>query len=147
MRAVRTRSFQYQTVRRRLALVVGGRGTIRARACAARRQCAQLRPVPNMKLGHVAVVTRVISAREIEVDQANWTSPGAITRAVPVLDVSPDNDWTSVRAGLPWRDHFGSVYTTNGFIYGRPVELGPQIIDVAQALRAIQNHEQGNYPS
>jgi hypothetical protein len=93
------------------------------------------RPDARMPLGHVAVVTRVISAREIEVDHANWALPGAITRKAQVLDVSTDNDWTAVRVGLRERDHFGAVYTTNGFIYGRPIELGPQIVDVAEVLR------------
>jgi hypothetical protein len=35
------------------------------------------------------------------------------------------------------RDRFGEVYATNGFIYGRPVEIGPQIINIAQALKAL----------
>lgn len=97
-------------------------------------------PDARMPLGHVAVVTRVISAREIEIDHANWSFPGAITRQTPVLDVSENNDWSAVRVGLDDRDHFGSVYLTNGFIYGRPIELGPQIIDVTAALRLLQEH-------
>jgi surface antigen len=102
-----------------------------------------------MPLGHVAVVTRVIDEREIEVDQANW-APGAIGRQVRVLDVSPGNDWTAVRVELPEPNHFGAVYGTNGFIYGWPIELGPQIIEVAQTLRAFQHdglqHASGKVP-
>lgn len=73
----------------------------------------------RMRLGHVAVVARVINRREIEVDQSNWGDGGQITRGVPVIDVSEDNDWTEVRVSLGDR-RFGSVYPTHGFIYDRP---------------------------
>ena len=96
------------------------------------------RPDARMPLGHIAVVTRVLNGREIEVDHANWAVPGAISRQVQILDVSTDNNWAAVRVGLRDRDRFGAVYATNGFIYGRPVELGPQIINVAEALRAFR---------
>lgn len=71
-----------------------------------------------MRLGHVAVVSRVVSAREVEVDQANWPH-GGIHRGVPVVDVSDKNDWTAVRVGLGQSGDFGSVYPTYGFIYPR----------------------------
>ena len=95
------------------------------------------RPSTRIPLGHLAVVTRVISSREIEVDHANWVAPGAISRGVQVLDISPDNNWTAVRVELREKDHFGEIYATNGFIYGRPIQIGPQIVDVAQALKAL----------
>ncbi len=93
------------------------------------------RPNLRMPLGHVAVVTRVVGAREIEIDHANWAFPGAISRSVQVVDVSEQNDWTAVRVELGRSNYFGQVYATNGFIYGRPIDLGPQIINVAEALR------------
>lgn len=71
----------------------------------------------RMRLGHVAVVSRVISRREIEVDQANWPH-GGISRGVPVIDVSENNNWTAVRVGIGG-DSFGSIYPTYGFIYDR----------------------------
>lgn len=74
---------------------------------------------PRMRLGHVAVVSRVINPREIEVDQANWMS-GGVSHNVPVVDVSENNDWTAVRVGLGQSGDFGSVYPTNGFIYDKP---------------------------
>jgi surface antigen len=76
----------------------------------------------RMRLGHVAVVSHVVGAREIEIDHANWWGPGSrggVTRGVPVIDVSPDNDWTEVRVSLGGGE-FGSVYRTHGFIYDRP---------------------------
>jgi surface antigen len=75
----------------------------------------------RMRLGHVAVVSRVINGREIEVDHANWGAyRGAVARGVPVVDVSENNDWTAVRVGLSSSGDFGSVYPTYGFIYDRP---------------------------
>lgn len=77
----------------------------------------------RMRLGHVAVVSRVINPREIEVDQANWWGPGmhgGVARNIPVVDVSEANDWTAVRVGLGESGKFGSVYPTYGFIYNRP---------------------------
>ena len=78
---------------------------------------------PHMRLGHVAVVSRVINAREVEIDHANWWGPGmqgGIAHNVPVVDVSEANDWSAVRVGLGRSDDFGSVYPTYGFIYDRP---------------------------
>jgi CHAP domain-containing protein len=72
-----------------------------------------------MRLGHVAVVSRVINPREIEIEHANW-GPGRINRGVPVVDVSENNDWTAVRVALARVGEFGNIYPTHGFIYDRP---------------------------
>jgi len=74
------------------------------------------RSIPRMPLGHVAVVSRVVNAREILVDQANWMPAGEIRLNVPVVDVSAENDWSEVRVGIGG-SHFGSEYPTYGFIY------------------------------
>ena len=71
----------------------------------------------RMQLGHVAVVSRVINPREIEVDQANWGPGGRVSHDVAVVDVSEDNDWTAVRVELAEGAAFGAVYPTYGFIY------------------------------
>jgi surface antigen len=73
----------------------------------------------HMRLGHVAVVSRVLNRREIEVDQANWPNGRGISRGVPVVDVSERNDWTAVRVGLGHSGNYGSIYPTYGFIYDR----------------------------
>ena len=73
-----------------------------------------------MRLGHVAVVTNVISPRHIEIDHANWGSPGRVSRNIDVVDVSPNNDWTEVRVALSQAEDYGSMYPTYGFIYDRP---------------------------
>ncbi|HEY6432106.1 MAG TPA: CHAP domain-containing protein [Acetobacteraceae bacterium] len=71
----------------------------------------------RMRLGHVAVVSRIINPREIEVDQANWGPGGHVSHDVAVVDVSEDNDWTAVRVELGEDAAFGAVYPTYGFIY------------------------------
>lgn len=77
----------------------------------------------NMRHGHVSVVTRVISNRLVLVDHANWApvrtaGRGAVTTAVPVLDVSPKNDWTQVRVWFHPTNDFGTrVYRTDGYVY------------------------------
>jgi surface antigen len=76
----------------------------------------------RMRLGHVAVVSRVINPREIEIEHANWWGPGmrgGVARNIPVVDVSEANDWTAVRVGLGRSGEFGAVYPTYGFIYDR----------------------------
>jgi hypothetical protein len=78
---------------------------------------------PRMRLGHVAVVSHVINAREITIDQANWPSAGmagGVAHNTAVVDVSEANDWSAVRVELGRGDSFGAVYPTYGFIYDRP---------------------------
>jgi len=78
------------------------------------------RATRRMPLGHVAVVKDVINSRKIIIDQSHWAQRG-ISRNVEVVDVSPENDWSSVRVELNGRSGtFGSIYPTYGFIYGRP---------------------------
>jgi hypothetical protein len=68
--------------------------------------------------GHVAVVTAVLSAREILVDQANWMNGGEITRRVPVRDVSPGNDWSAVNVWwIPSSAWGRRVFEAEGFIH------------------------------
>lgn len=76
------------------------------------------RSTGRMRLGHVAVVARVVNRREIEIDHANW-SGGGVARGVAVIDVSEANDWSAVRVGLGGNGNFGSIYPTYGFIYNR----------------------------
>jgi hypothetical protein len=71
----------------------------------------------RLKRGHVAVVTNIVGPRRIIVDQANWQNHGEIDHATPVLDVSPDNDWSQVRVWDMRSQAFGAhVYAISGFI-------------------------------
>ncbi|MFQ3622907.1 MAG: CHAP domain-containing protein [Acetobacteraceae bacterium] len=82
------------------------------------------RPSGGMRLGHVSVVTRIVSPREILVDHANWPGPGVpkgrVARGVSVIDVSDRNDWTLVRVEIHGRGSgYGRAYPSWGFIYPR----------------------------
>lgn len=66
--------------------------------------------------GHVAVVSRIISAREILVDHANWYR-GTISRGMPVVDNSPANDWTTVAVMNLGSGTYGRDNPTYGFVY------------------------------
>lgn len=77
----------------------------------------------KMSHGHVAVVRGTASSRVLLVDHANWAPSrtagrGKVTTAVPVLDVSPKNDWSEVRVWYqPSREYGSKVYKTQGFVY------------------------------
>jgi len=79
----------------------------------------------SMSHGHVAVISKVLSARKVLVDHANWAphrarGRGQVTTQVVMVDVSPRNDWTQVRV---WHEPSGElgqrVYPTYGFIYAK----------------------------
>jgi hypothetical protein len=102
-------------------------------AAAAGRYARTRRPEPGGVLvlagsrrlpsGHVAVVSRVVSAREIRVDHANWASGAARGRIAldqPVQDASPGNDWSLVRVWYPRVNYFGTtLFPAHGFILPR----------------------------
>lgn len=75
--------------------------------------------------GHVAFVSKILTDREIAIDHANWLNRGEIQKDTPVLDVSPDNDWSRVRVWyIPGRHYGGRVYTVQGFIQPKAAESG-----------------------
>ena len=91
----------------------------------------------NMRLGHVAAVSRIIDSRNVLVRHSNW-SPingrrGQIEDDVRVIDVSPGNDWSRVRV---WFDPIKGLGTTEwpvrGFIYKqRPRETSAAATQIA----------------
>ncbi len=73
-------------------------------------------PYGSMTSGHLAVVTALNSPRQIEVTQSNWL-PHRIEHNQPVIDVSPNNNWTAVRVWYEPTHMMGSTtYPTYGFI-------------------------------
>lgn len=97
------------------------------------------RPHGVMKLGHVAVVSRIVSDRILMVTHANWSRIGGvrgqIERDVTLVDVSAENDWSEVRVW--WRDNQGlgtTRYPVYGFIYGRSASSGTLIAHPAKNL-------------
>ncbi len=74
------------------------------------------RPTSRLPYGHVSVVDRVVSAREITVDHANWV-PHRIAHDDRAIDVSALNDWSQVRVWWSPAGQMGrSVYPTFGFV-------------------------------
>jgi hypothetical protein len=55
------------------------------------------RATPSMPSGHVATVAKVIDARHVKLNHANWSRPGMIERDAMAEDVSPNGDWSQVR--------------------------------------------------
>ena len=80
------------------------------------------KPTGKMRLGHVAVVSQVLTDRVIQITHANWSriggTRGQIEKDVTVIDVSPTGDWSQVKVWYdPVRDLGSSTYPTHGFIY------------------------------
>lgn len=70
----------------------------------------------RLQSGHVAVVSRVLGDRQIQVTQANWI-PSQVDQDQLVVDVSERNDWSAVRVWYtPQRHLGGGTYPTYGFI-------------------------------
>jgi len=80
------------------------------------------KPTGRMRLGHVAVVSQVLTDRVIQITHANWSiiegTRGQVEQNVTVIDVSPAGDWSQVKVWYdPVRDLGTTVYPTYGFIY------------------------------
>jgi surface antigen len=88
------------------------------------------RPQGNMRLGHVAAVSKIIDKRTVLLRHANWSPIGGrrgqIENDVRAIDVSPDNDWSEVRVWYaPIQDLGGTAWPVEGFIYNdRPGQVG-----------------------
>ncbi|WP_315760003.1 CHAP domain-containing protein [Sphingomonas sp. Y38-1Y] len=76
----------------------------------------------QLRLGHVAVVSRIVEDRVLMLTHANWSrfggKRGRAEQDVTLFDVSDRGDWSKVRVW--YRDNGGlggSTYATYGFIY------------------------------
>src|SRR5580658_1058664 len=95
------------------------------------------RPTGRMRMGHVAVVSQVLTDRIIQITHANWSmidgDRGKVEQNVTVVDVSSNGDWSQVKV---WNDpthNLGStVYPTYGFIYQDAVTATTAKIAAAQ---------------
>jgi len=89
----------------------------------------------RMRVGHVAMVSEVVSDREVLLTHANWSRRGGIERNVRAIDVSPSGDWSMVKVWYAPNGGLGtSDYPTNGFIYADHAAGG-----VAPAIVADQS--------
>ena len=88
------------------------------------------KPHRNMRLGHVAYVSKVVDSRRVLLSHSNWSEingrRGQIERNVPAIDVSPNNDWSEVRV---WYHSIqapgGTHWPLNGFIYNGKAQAEP----------------------
>ncbi|RYJ01753.1 MAG: CHAP domain-containing protein, partial [Acetobacteraceae bacterium] len=84
----------------------------------------------RLPMGHVAVVSRLVSDREIRVDHANWApggtgNRGRVARDQAVADVSPGNDWSIVKVWYPPSGALGATpFPAYGFVHPRMVTAG-----------------------
>ncbi|MDO7836961.1 CHAP domain-containing protein [Sphingobium sp. HBC34] len=89
----------------------------------------------SMPVGHVAMVSKVVSDREVLLTHANWSYRGGIERDVRAIDVSANNDWTDVRV---WYGPIGGLglrsNPAKGFIYASaPKAAEPMPVRIASA--------------
>ena len=84
------------------------------------------KPHGNMRLGHVAAISRIVDSRTVLLKHANWSMingrRGQIENNVRAIDVSPENDWSQVRVWFdPIQNLGGTHWPVQGFIYnGKP---------------------------
>ena len=80
------------------------------------------KPTRSMPMGHVAMVSKIISEREVLIDHSNWSTidgrRGHVERGARVIDVSANGDWSEVRVWYaPVKGLGTSSYPLYGFIY------------------------------
>ncbi len=88
----------------------------------------------RMRVGHVAMVSKVVGEREVLLTHANWSRPGRVERDVRAVDVSAAGDWSLVKVWYgPQRGLGTSAYPTRGFIYsGKAADLAPvEMVDAS----------------
>jgi hypothetical protein len=95
-----------------------------------------LRPSGGSTLGHVAAVSRIVDARTILIRHSNWSlingRRGQIEDNVKVIDVSAENDWSSVRVWYaPLQALGGSHWPVQGFIYPAKPKKGEKLAQPA----------------
>lgn len=91
----------------------------------------------SMPVGHVAMVSKVVSEREVLLTHANWSYRGGIERDVRAVDVSANNDWSDVRV---WYGPIGGLglrsNPANGFIYADAPKAMDKPVQIASAAGA-----------
>lgn len=73
-------------------------------------------PTKKMRIGHVAMVSKIVGAREVLLTHANWSRRGRVETNVRAVDVSDAGDWSKVKVW--YAGGMGiSTYPVKGFIY------------------------------
>jgi len=109
-------------------------------------------PTSRMRVGHVAMVSKVVSDREVLLTHANWSRPGAVETNVRAVDVSDAGDWSMVKVWYGPQGGLGtSAYPTKGFIYSGHAPAGDRLdapaqpsFQMASATRTITATQRSN---
>ena len=92
-------------------------------------------PSGKMRLGHVAMVSKVIDDRKVLLNHANWSRRGGVEKDVIAIDVSERGDWSRVKVWFASNGGLGtSVYPVNGFIYA---DGAPEAEQPRETLRNV----------
>jgi hypothetical protein len=100
----------------------------------------------KLKLGHVAVVSRIVDKRVLMITHANWSrfsgKRGFPERDVTLFDVSERGDWSLVKVWYRDRNGLGSsVYPAHGFIYGLPDPAAGKAVRPARASVELSSRQ------
>jgi len=109
-------------------------------------------PTSRMRVGHVAMVSKVVSDREVLLTHANWSRPGAVETNVRAVDVSDAGDWSMVKVWYGPQGGLGtSAYPTKGFIYSGHAPAGDTLdapaqpsFQMASATRTVTATQRAN---
>lgn len=87
----------------------------------------------RMRIGHVAMVSRIVSDREVLLTHANWSVGGGVERNVRAIDVSEAGDWSKVKVWYaPIGDLGLTAYPAYGFIYSDAAPAGEEPMRFAE---------------
>ena len=92
----------------------------------------------RMRVGHVAMVSRIVGDREILLTHANWSRRGGVETDVRAIDVSAAGDWSAVKVWYAPQGGLGtSSYPVKGFIYADHVPHDAAPLDHVPATMVI----------
>ena len=96
--------------------------------------------------GHVAVVSRILTPRQVQVIQANWV-PNELEQDQLVVDVSASNDWSEVRVWYPPTNQLGShTYAAYGFVLPPRPATHEELASAAQPAAVYAISSRGRQP-
>jgi|GEM_PF-360432 len=96
--------------------------------------------------GHVAVVSRILTPRQVQVIQANWV-PNELEQDQLVVDVSASNDWSEVRVWYPPNNQLGThTYSAYGFILPPRPATHEELASAAQPAAVYAISSRGRQP-
>lgn len=105
-----------------------------------------LRRSSRLPSGHVAVVSRILTPRQVQVIQANWV-PNELDRDQLVVDVSETNDWSEVRVWYPPTGQLGThAYPAYGFILPPRPATHEELAEAMQPAAVYAISSRGRQP-